>query len=178
MSSNSALHHYLFGNEILFRLPGDVRRIESQPHAEVSPVEVATNASSALQSASVSSFPKLRSRVLILVQTYGKGIAAEERAFLTKVLKAVHLDIDKVDLLELDSLESPDASEVVREHKADYILLFGVKPEMANLDVPLKLFEPIKLHGIWFLMSNSLVRIELEEAKRRDLWNALKKMFF
>lgn len=182
MSVNLALHHYLFEHEVLFRLPGENLPIASAPDAEftqdsgqvASIPEVVDPSESAIQSP----FYGLRSRVLILVQTYGQGVKPEERAFLAKVLKAVNHDIDKVDLLELDKLSSQDASVVMKERLADYVLLFGVKPEMANLDVQLNLFEPVQYNGIWFLMSNSLLRIEMQESKRRDLWNALKKIFF
>lgn len=176
MTTNPALHHYLFEHDVLFRLAGDqpVHHEESVP-VVTPPVPVPVVKS---EKVPTSPFHQLKSRLLIIVETYGKGIKPEERAFLTKVLKAVHYDLEKVDLLELDRLASRDASVVITEKLADYVLLFGVKPEMANLRIQLNLFEPAQHDGIWFLMSNSLVRIEMEESKRRDLWNALKKMFF
>ncbi len=145
-------YSYLFADEVLFRIP------------VVSP-------------AVTSPFASLKTKALILVNTYGKGIKPEERVFLEKVLKAVQYDFEKVDLLELDKLGSPDASELLAGGVVDYVMLFGIKPESVNLDIDLELYIPRNIKGTWFLLSNSLLRIEMEESKRRDLWQALKKMF-
>ncbi|GAA4440841.1 hypothetical protein GCM10023091_25060 [Ravibacter arvi] len=167
MAEELNFFQYVFSNEMLFSLPGD--------QAAVGPPAGRTSEVQEGKPATV--FRSLKTRVLILVNTYGKGIQPNEMAFLTKVLAAVKYSPETVDLLELDKIGTTDASEVLRDHLADYVLLFGVKPESLSLPVALELFEPRKENGVWMLMSNSLLRIEMEESKRRDLWNALKKVF-
>ena len=173
---------YLFADEVLFRLPADNLQPgkpgaaeEPPPHSSDTPAHPV--AGPLASPAGISSFTSLKTRVLILVNTYGKGIKPEERAFLEKVLKAVQYDLGKVDLLELDKIGSPDASGLLSGGVADYVMLFGIRPESVNLDIDLELYIPRNIKGTWFLLSNSLLRIEMEESKRRDLWQALKKMF-
>lgn len=177
--SQLPFYAYLFADEVLFKLPAD--ELQPEPAEEPSPDPRGTPVPAAdgpvAPLTGVSPFANLKTRVLILVNTYGKGIKPEERAFLEKVLKAVQYDFEKVDLLELDKLGSPDASELLAGGAADYVMLFGIRPESVNLDIDLELYIPRNIKGTWFLLSNSLLRIEMEESKRRDLWQALKKMF-
>lgn len=190
MAEELNFFQYVFSNEMLFSLPGDQatagppvgRTSEVQEDNKAvkpvsSPVLKPEPASSEVPLKPATVFRSLKTRVLILVNTYGKGIQPNEMAFLTKVLAAVKYSPETVDLLELDKIGTTDASEVLRDRLADYVLLFGVKPESLSLPVSLELFEPRKENGVWMLMSNSLLRIEMEESKRRDLWNALKKVF-
>lgn len=183
MMSRIAFYEYLFAGEVLFRLPSDpvpAAPPRPEPASELPAREerVPEAAGERMAEVTASPFRRLKSRVLIMVNTYGKGIKPEEKEFLFKVLKAVKYNLEEVDLLELDKIENPDASEVMSGSLADYVLLFGVKPETLGLNIALNLYEPRHEQGIWFLMSNSLLRIEMEESKRRDLWGALKKMFF
>lgn len=181
---SSRLHQYLFENDVLFKLSGEVLpafsgEVDSSDSSASVPTKHESIPDTQVPVAKPDSpFYRLKSRLLILVETYGKGIAPEERQFLTKVLKAVHYDIEQVDVLEFDTLDSKDASVVLHDGLADYVLLIGVKPEMASLPFQLSLFEPVQHNEIWFLLSNSLRRIEMEETLKRSLWEALKKMFF
>lgn len=179
--SRLPFYSYLFADEVLFKLPADVRQPEKQPSPEgpsdVPVPPVAAPVAAVPVASPASPFAALKTRVLILVNTYGKGIKPEEREFLGKVLKAVQYDFEKVDLLELDRVGLTDASELLDGGVADYVMLFGIKPESVNLDIDLELYIPQNVKGTWFLLSNSLLRIEMEESKRRELWQALKKMF-
>lgn len=179
--SQLPFYSYLFADEVLFKLPADVRQPEKQPSPEgpsdVPVPPVAAPVAAVPVASPASPFVALKTRVLILVNTYGKGIKPEEREFLGKVLKAVQYDFEKVDLLELDRVGLTDASELLDGGVADYVMLFGIKPESVNLDIDLELYIPQNVKGTWFLLSNSLLRIEMEESKRRELWQALKKMF-
>lgn len=182
--SQLPFYSYLFTDEVLFRLPGENLQPGKPGPAEAAPPQApgvpaahARTQASEPVSAPVSPFANLKTRALILVNTYGKGVKPEEREFLGKVLKAVQYDFEKVDLLELDKLGTPDASGLLAGGVADYVMLFGIKPESLNLDIDLELYIPRNHNGTWFLLSNSLLRIEMEESKRRELWQALKKMF-
>lgn len=195
--SQLPFYSYLFADEVLFKLPADglpreepqplekpqspESRLPRQPEAPVpaaAPSAPAPLAPVPVASPPVASpFAALKTRVLILVNTYGKGIKPEEREFLGKVLKAVQHDFEKVDLLESDKIGLTDASALLAGGLADYVMLFGIKPESVNLDIDLALYIPKNVNGTWFLLSNSLLRIEMEESKRRELWQALKKMF-
>ncbi len=189
--SQLPFYSYLFADEVLFKLPADGLPPEepqspetpspNQPEVPAPTVAVPAAAVAVpIVPAAVpaaSPFAALKTRVLILVNTYGKGIKPEEREFLGKVLKAVQHDFEKVDLLESDKLGLTDASELLTGGVADYVMLFGIRPESVNLDIDLELYIPKNVKGTWFLLSNSLLRIEMEESKRRELWQALKKMF-
>lgn len=171
--SQKALYEYLFAGDLLFSLPHEKITVPEN----VDPLKEESNDRETAIPAVSSPFTQLKSRFLIVVNSYGQGLQPNEREFLKKVLNAVNYDLDRVDLFEVDELVSEDIWVVFSHHLVDYFLLLGVKPENLRLNIPLEVYQPYKQDGVWVLLANSLKRMELDVPKKRELWAALKQMF-
>lgn len=175
---SKALYQYLFEGEVLFSLPNEkVLTVPVSP-AGVEAGQAAVEKVSSRSLKEDSPLRNLKSRFLIVVNTYDEGLKENELAFLEKVLQAVNYRLDKVDLFDLNKIQTFDVSAVVRENLVDYFLLLGVRPQELNLAIPLEVYKPSKVNGVWLLLANSLKRMELDVPKKRELWAALKQMFF
>lgn len=117
---------------------------------------------------------QINHKVLILAD---EELSPSELLFLEKVLKAVNLNIDGVELLNLHGVTHIDFAEVLRGKYINHFITFGVPFQRINLDIMMDRYSPVRFEGITFLMADSLPTIEADQNLKRALWNSLKRVF-
>jgi hypothetical protein len=97
--------------------------------------------------------------------------------FLEKVLKAVNLNLDGVDILNLSGAKQMDFRPLLQNKKVHHFISFGVPFIQINLEIMMNRYDPKRIAGVNFLLAESLDIIQADDKNKRALWNALKKLF-
>ncbi|MEZ0542500.1 hypothetical protein [Fibrella arboris] len=118
--------------------------------------------------------PLISQKVLILVDD---DLLPSDLLFLEKILKAVHLDVDGVDLLNVHGTKNVNFSELLAGKYIHHFFTFGVPFSRLNLDIMMDRYQPVRFEGITFLMADPLPAIEADVALKKKLWESLKKIF-
>ncbi len=118
--------------------------------------------------------PQLNHKVLLLAD---EELDPSNLLFLEKILKAVNLNVDGVDLLNLHGVQGMDFAELLRGKYINHFITFGVPFERINLDIMMDRYSPVRFEGITFLMADSLPTIEADQALKKRLWSALQRVF-
>lgn len=118
--------------------------------------------------------PKLNHKVLLLAD---EELDPSNLLFLEKILNAVNLNIDGVDLLNLHGVREVDFADLVHGKKIHHFITFGVPFNRIHLDILMDRYQPVRFFGINFLMADSLPAIEADRVLKKRLWDALKQIF-
>ncbi|WP_420147521.1 hypothetical protein [Spirosoma sp.] len=118
--------------------------------------------------------PQLNHKVLLLAD---EELDPSNLLFLEKILKAVSLNVNGVDLLNLHGVQGMNFAELLRGKYINHFITFGVPFERINLDIMMDRYAPVRFEGITFLMADSLPTIEADQNLKRRLWGALQRMF-
>lgn len=118
--------------------------------------------------------PQLNHKVLLLAD---EELDPSNLLFLEKILKAVNLNVDGVDLLNLHGVQGMDFAELLRGKYINHFITFGVPFERINLDIMMDRYSPVRFEGITFLMADSLPTIEADQNLKKRLWSALQRVF-
>ena len=118
--------------------------------------------------------PQLNHKVLLLAD---EELDPSNLLFLEKILKAVNLNVDGVDLLNLHGVQGMDFAELLRGKYINHFITFGVPFERINLDIMMDRYSPVRFEGITFLMADSLPTIEADQHLKKRLWGALQRVF-
>lgn len=118
--------------------------------------------------------PQLNHKVLLLAD---EELDPSNLLFLEKILKAVNLNIEGVDLLNLHGVQDMDFPELLRGKYINHFITFGVPFERINLDIMMDRYSPVRFEGITFLMADSLPTIEADQNLKKRLWGALQRVF-
>lgn len=118
--------------------------------------------------------PQLNHKVLLLAD---EELDPGNLLFLEKILKAVNLNIDGVDLLNLHGVQDMNFAELLRGKYINHFITFGVPFERINLDIMMDRYAPVRFEGITFLMADSLPTIEADQNLKKRLWAALRRVF-
>ena len=118
--------------------------------------------------------PQLNHKVLLLAD---EELDPSNLLFLEKILKAVNLNIDGVDLLNLHGVRDMNFAELLRGKYINHFITFGVPFERIDLDIMMDRYAPVRFEGITFLMADSLPTIEADQALKKRLWSALQRVF-
>lgn len=121
-----------------------------------------------------SRLPQLNHKVLLLAD---EELDPSNLLFLEKILKAVNLNIDGVDLLNLHGVRDVDFADLVHGKKIHHFITFGVPFKRVHLDIAMDRYQPVRFFGINFLMADSLPTIEADQNLKRRLWTALQQVF-
>jgi hypothetical protein len=97
--------------------------------------------------------------------------------FLEKILKAVNLNVNGVDLLNLNGAKDIDFAAMVADKHVHHFITFGVPFNRIKLDIGMDRYHPVRFFGINFLMADSLPTIEADQQLKRRLWGALQQLF-
>lgn len=118
--------------------------------------------------------PQLNHKVLLLAD---EDLDPSNLLFLEKILKAVNLNINGVDLLNLHGVQEVDFAELLRGKYINHFITFGVPFERIHLDIMMDRYAPVRFEGITFLMADSLPTIEADQNLKKRLWGALQRIF-
>lgn len=118
--------------------------------------------------------PEINQKVLLLAD---EELDPSNLIFLEKILKAVNLNIDGVDLLNLNGVRDVDFAEMVHGKHVHHFITFGVPFSRIHLDIAMDRYQPVRFFGITFLMADSLPTIEADQNLKKRLWAALQQVF-
>ncbi len=121
-----------------------------------------------------SRMPQLNHKVLLLAD---EELDPSNLLFLEKILKAVNLNVNGVDLLNLHGAQDINFAELLRGKYINHFITFGVPFERINLDIMMDRYSPVRFEGITFLMADSLPTIEADRDLKKRLWGALQRVF-
>lgn len=105
------------------------------------------------------------------------------QAFLSKILKAAHLDPQKDILLcPVDDGELLHLPSLIRKEPAETVIAFGIAPERLSVQLSVSPYQPIRIGSLRLLFAHSLTDIHEErrqggKQKAGALWQALQALF-
>ncbi len=114
--------------------------------------------------------------VIVISEHRSTALNVYDAAFLEKVLQAVDLPLEKVDIMNVSGVPNPDYSYLLKQKTVRHFITFGVPMESLHL-YELLPYEVTFFGGIRFLYADSLEGIRTDIERKKWLWNALKKMF-
>lgn len=187
-----SLYQLLFQNETLYRSQ-EVEAIEKivaevaasmvaeaqpEPLAEVAKpaTVVAVPAATPPPVPSQLATPTLNHQILILVNE-APAMSPSNTIFLEKVLKAVNLNLEGVDVLNLAGAKQMDFKPLLQNKKVHHFISFGVPFIQINLEIMMNRYDPKQIAGVNFLLAESLDIVQADDKNKRALWMALKKIF-
>jgi DNA polymerase III psi subunit len=143
--------------------------VKAQPLAVAAPVEPSL---SPVQRQT----PTLNHQILILVNE-APAMSPSNTIFLEKVLKAVNLNLEGVDVLNLAGAKQMDFKPLLQNKKVHHFISFGVPFIQINLEIMMNRYDPKQIAGVNFLLAESLDIVQADDKNKRALWMALKKIF-
>lgn len=181
-----SFYQLLFQNETLYRAQ-EVAAIEKivaevaiaiaeEPAPEIILAVQAMPSPIAPPLPSTSTLPTLNHQILILVDE-SPTMSPSNTIFLEKVLNAVKLNLDKVDILNLAENRHADFRTLLENKKVHHIISFGVPFIQINLEIMMNRYDPKQINGINFLLAEPLEITQADDKNKRALWNCLKKIF-
>lgn len=179
-----AFYQLLFQYDTLYKAPSQVPTLgETAPSPmPSSPAAPAANVAVpppvvATPPPPTATVPTVQYQVLVLINEAG-GLSPSDAIFLRKVLEAVKVNPDQVDVLNIADAQVMDFRPVLASKKVHHFISFGVPFIKVNLEVFMNRYEPKKLGGIHFLLAETLTVIQSDRKNKEALWGALKAMFF
>jgi len=121
-----------------------------------------------------------RHRVLVLYNYEGNVyLPPAEEELLKKILGAVSLQLDGVDLVNLNNVQKLDFLTLHRDKRLHQLLSFGVELSRLGLDIGLNLYQPERVEGVGVVLSETLSELinDASNGKKKKLWAALKVLF-
>lgn len=114
----------------------------------------------------------------VLVVAVAEPSFQQGRDFLAKVLAAAKLDFERDTLFaEIPENEPIALTRTAQRKHATVVLVFGVPPKQAGLNVQVNFYQPFQFGGTTFLFSEKLSLLEPDRDRKGKLWNALKIIF-
>jgi DNA polymerase III psi subunit len=96
---------------------------------------------------------------------------------LGKILGAVKLELQSVDIIELDKNQTANLSQIFTQKSVNQLITFGIDLSKVSLDIKLNPYQILEKQGIKFIYSDSLTSIQNDIPKKKALWGSLKEMF-
>ena len=116
---------------------------------------------------------KFRNKVLILTDT----ISDSEKVLLVKILGAIGLTLDQIDLVELSKVQTLDYQSFLSQNVTKKFVSFGVGLGKINWNILLNIYQPKNIAGVDFLLADELRVLDTNLDLKKTLWGALKAMF-
>lgn len=122
--------------------------------------------------------PRNRNKVMILFfNEQSPYLKKNEEALLQKILTAVHLRLEEVDLVNLNNIRQIDYMDILKDKLLNQLISFGISLTELNLQIHLIKYQTEKVEGIDMLLADSLSVIEHDQDLKKQLWKCLKDMF-
>ena len=114
-----------------------------------------------------------KQRIIILVTS----LNPTDSELLGKILGAVKLNLQSVDIIELDKNQTVNLSQIFSQKSVNQVVIFGIDSLKVSLDIKLTPYQILEKQGIKFIYSDSLTAIQNDIPKKKALWGSLKEMF-
>lgn len=178
---NEAFFQVLYQDETLYQVEA---RPKTAPVVAATPVITAEAAPTVAVAAPTQrpapppavALPQLNHQVLILVKEEPAQFEAD-KAYLGKILGAINLSWDGVDIVNVYGSEQLDFRAALNVRKVHHFISFGVPFLEVNLDILMNIYDPKRIKGVNFLFADRLSIIEADVERKRKLWTILKSLF-
>jgi hypothetical protein len=121
--------------------------------------------------------PRNRNRLVVIYNNIKTVyLNPEEESLLTKILGAVKLRLEDVELVNVNN-HRDTLIEILRDKMANQIISFGIELRDLDIQVPLEAYRVQRVEGIDILLADSLFELQLNTDKKKMLWQALQGMF-
>ncbi len=168
MTTNLA--NYLFNKETLYRnSPIEINTVEVQKTAAEMQKGIPARETLTPTPPSIT----FKHPVLILVDS----ISENEKTLLIKILTAIGLTLEQVDLIELSKTQKIDYQYFITQNITKKFVSFGVGLGKLNWKILLNLYQFKNIEGIDYLLSDELRILDSDLNLKKTLWAALKAMF-
>jgi DNA polymerase III psi subunit len=114
-----------------------------------------------------------KNQVLILTD----NISESEKALLAKILGAIGLTLDQIDLVDLSKVQTLDYQAFLSQNVTKKFVSFGVGLGKINWNILLNIYQPKNVAGVDFLLSDELRVLDTSRELKQTLWKALKAIF-
>jgi DNA polymerase III psi subunit len=153
--------------------------VAQQPSAEKQPILQAVVAlKPAAPVPAAKARPINKSKVMILFfNEQSPYLRRNEEALLQKILAAVHLKIEDVDLVNLNNIRQIDYMDMLKDKVLNQLISFGISLTELNLQIHLLKYQLETVEGIKMLLADSLSFLEHDLDAKKQLWKCLKEMF-
>jgi hypothetical protein len=104
--------------------------------------------------------------------------ASAARAFLTKMMTAVRLDLEQeVCLCHLSADQGASVAGLVSTYKPRHILVFGVPAPALGLRINILPYQPVNFYDTDWIFADALPVLEHDKDLKGRLWTAMKQVF-
>ena len=184
---NKAAYQYIFQNDALYSLRDTLAldEIESVnlPQTESTPPPPVVSQAPASQTKPpvakpAEPLPQLNHKVLVLVDDIDyQPLSPSDALFLNRILQAVHLNTDGVDILNVGGAKRMDFRPLLAGKQIHHFISFGVPFLSLGLEILMDRYQPKNIAGINFLLAESLAVIQEDVTHKKRLWASLQQMF-
>ena len=121
---------------------------------------------------------KNKSKLMILFNNeQSPYLKRSEEALLQKILAAIQLTIDDVELVNFNNIRNINYIDLLKEKVLNQLISFGISLTELNLDIRLQKYKVEKIEGISVLLADTLDVLETDMERKKQLWRALQLMF-
>ena len=183
IEKNTTALQQLFAGENIYLLNNEfvaitLSSVGTQTTAGVQPMPFSVSVPPTIVPLSVSSqttpqYYQPKQKVIILVTS----LNPTDSELLGKILGAVKLDLQSVDIVELDKNKDINLSQIFIQNSVNQLITFGIDLSKISLDIKLTPYQIFEKQGIKFIYSDSLTDIQNDIPKKKALWGSLKGMF-
>lgn len=178
---NSNLARLIFDKEILYKEPHAKQpvvekqptKVVEKPQPSKEPIQVLPVIEPVKVTEVKPSSYDFKQKVLILTT----AISVEEKQLLEKIIGAVGLKLDQVDLVEYNKYRNIDYQEVISKKVTSKFISFGVGFSKLGWSLLLVPYQIKSIDGVEFLLADSLQNIAINQNLKKSLWLSLQKMF-
>lgn len=118
-----------------------------------------------------------RNRVVIIYNNQQTVyLNPDEETLLAKILAAVKLQIEDVELVNIHN-HRESLAEILKDKLVNQLISFGIELRELDIRIPLTAYRVTRVEGIDILLADSLFELQLNTDKKKMLWHALQGMF-
>lgn len=118
-----------------------------------------------------------QNKIWIFYQTDSPELPDGERDLLAKILKAVHLSLKQIQLVNVHTAAITKFKYLKKYGKVEHIVGFGISPKALQLNFQMPFYQLANFKDCQFLFAHALHEIATDNVKKKLLWNSLKGMF-
>ena len=168
IENNKTALQQLFAGENIYLLKDEFVVVGGETAIEKSPVRTTPTT---MQTKTIAYQPK--QKVVIILTS----LNSTDSELLGKILGAVKLDLQSVDIIELAKNKDVDLSQIFIQSSVNQLITFGIDLSELKLNVSLSPYQILEKQGIKFIYSDALSDIQNDIPKKKLLWGSLKAMF-
>lgn len=118
-----------------------------------------------------------RNRVVIIYNNQQTVyLNPDEETLLIKILAAVKLRLEDVDLVNINN-HRESLAEILKDKLVNQLISFGIELRELDIRIPLTAYQVTRVEGIDILLADSFFELQLNTDKKKMLWHALQGMF-